>query len=267
MNTATEKFYDEILDWVLARLKPGRPFTLGVNGPQGSGKTTLTAALCERLASRGKRAVAISVDDFYLTRAEQVALAARHPNNPYWQQRGYPGTHDVALGARILEAVRSRAPGEVRVPRYDKSRHAGQGDRKPESEWIAVPTPLDAIFLEGWMLGFRPVPEEELPGEAFRCANRALADYEAWYRQLDGFLQLDPEDPHFVLDWRAETEEKMRAGGKAGMSAEEIRAYAEKFLPAYALYLPRLRQKAPGPGPVLRVRIAKNRLPFSMLTP
>ena len=58
-----ETFHDDVLLWLLGALKPSRVFVLGVNAPQGGGKTTLAAALCKRLEAIGKRAVSISVDD------------------------------------------------------------------------------------------------------------------------------------------------------------------------------------------------------------
>ncbi|HEY8280505.1 MAG TPA: hypothetical protein VIH99_12825, partial [Bdellovibrionota bacterium] len=234
---------------------------LGLNAPQGAGKTTISRALCERLERAGKRALAVSIDDFYYTRQDQLALATRFPGNPYLQQRGYPGTHDLALGERTLKSLKSAAAGEVSVPRYDKSAHRGQGDRLPESAWPKVALPLDFVIVEGWMLGFSPAPEGVLPNESFRKINSFLNGYTAWHRELDGFLQLVPADPRYVLDWRAEAERKMREEGKGGMSDEEVRAYAGKFLPAYETYLPVLTANPPARNNILRIQIGKNRLP------
>ena len=67
-----------------------RPVIIGLSAPQGAGKTTLTRELCTRVAKDGCRMVSISIDDFYLSRAEQIALAKRYSDNPFLQQRGYP---------------------------------------------------------------------------------------------------------------------------------------------------------------------------------
>lgn len=261
VSTPTEKFYRSIFDWVALRLSKDEPGVLiGVNGPQGCGKTTLTKALCAMFAEKGKRAISISIDDFYLTRSEQKRLAADFPNNPYLQQRGYPGTHDIELGARTLRSLKHGDMG-VSIPRYDKSLHSGQGDRVHEKEWAQVEGTVDLVFLEGWMLGFTPVEPRRLPNEHFAEINRQLEAYRDWYRQLDGFLQLAPEDYRFVLDWRVEAEQRMRAGGKPGMSDAEIRAYVEKFLPAYETYLPQLDKHPPLMRNRQRIVIGKNRLP------
>lgn len=70
----------------------GRPFFVGLNGVQGVGKTTLVRALAQTLQEReGLATLVVSIDDFYLTHADQLALAAAHPDNALVQYRGEPG--------------------------------------------------------------------------------------------------------------------------------------------------------------------------------
>ena len=69
------------------------PLLVVVAGPNGSGKTTLVRALAARLREEeGLETLVCSIDDFYLTHADQRALAAAHPDNPLVQVRGEPGT-------------------------------------------------------------------------------------------------------------------------------------------------------------------------------
>lgn len=71
---------------------PTKPFIIGLNGVQGVGKTTLVKALAEMLDDReGLKTLVVSIDDFYLTHADQLALAAAHPDNALVQNRGEPG--------------------------------------------------------------------------------------------------------------------------------------------------------------------------------
>src|SRR5262249_44027257 len=150
---------------------------LGINGPQGSGKTTLAKSLCQSLATVGKNAVNVSIDDFYYPRHTQIWVAQQHPDNPYLQQRGYPGTHDIKLGVEVLQALKGLdKPGTVKIPRYDKSLHGGLGDRLPESDWSTIAGPLDVILFDGWMLGFKPVAENKLPNLHFRQINSFLTN-------------------------------------------------------------------------------------------
>ncbi|MDB2668195.1 P-loop NTPase fold protein, partial [Luminiphilus sp.] len=64
----------------LATASP-RPIIVGINGSQGSGKSTLSAYLSQIMPRLlGVDCHIISIDDFYLTRARRVKLAsAVHP--------------------------------------------------------------------------------------------------------------------------------------------------------------------------------------------
>lgn len=248
---------------ILGRAAGKRPLVFGLNGPQGCGKTTATSAAVELLRDKHQlRGIAISIDDFYLTRAEQVQLAAAHAENPYLQQRGYPGTHDIRLGSETLTRLKGiNVTGQpVAIPRYDKSLFGGEGDRLPESEWLMVTPPLDYVILEGWCLGFTPVPESAIQTAPLLEVNRLLARYAEWYTLLDAFIQIKAQNIRDTVRWRVEAEQKMRAQGKTGMSDERITAYIEQFLPAYELYLPTLELNSALPKPRRVIEISENRL-------
>jgi D-glycerate 3-kinase len=217
----------------------GRPCLIGIQAPQGGGKTTLVSHLLAQLPALGLRGTGVSIDDFYLTREGQLRVAEAHPGNPYLEHRGYPGTHDVDLGEATLASLRTpgeAGAGRVRVPVYDKSAHGGRGDRAPESTWREVTETIDLVFVEGWMLGFSPVLESTLADPCLVAPNRALAAYDRWHRLLDSFVVLRATDPNFVLRWRVEAEEAMRASGKPGLNRAAIEDYIRRFLPAYATY-------------------------------
>jgi D-glycerate 3-kinase len=214
-----------------------RPVVVGLQAPQGAGKTTIGTRLLAALPGLGLRGASVSIDDFYLTRAEQLALAAAHPGNPYLEHRGYPGTHDIDLGERTLAALRELGAGRsTRVPVYDKSQHGGRGDRAPEPEWRDVTGPIDLVIVEGWMFGFEPVPDSQLPDPRLAVPNHALAGYDRWYQHLDAFIVLRPLDWNYVVKWRVEAEENMKAQGKPGLSRADIEDYVRRFLPAYATW-------------------------------
>ena len=52
------------------------PVFIGISAPQGCGKTTLTNTLIKLFARNNLRAIAISLDDFYLRGADQEVLAS-----------------------------------------------------------------------------------------------------------------------------------------------------------------------------------------------
>ena len=68
------------------------------------------------LTAAGSVAAAVSLDDFYLTRARRHALA--RTVHPLLATRGVPGTHDLPLLLDVLLRVRSGRP--VRLPVFDK---------------------------------------------------------------------------------------------------------------------------------------------------
>jgi D-glycerate 3-kinase len=236
-----------------------KPLFVGITGPQGSGKSTLADAVVLGLAERGLRGIAVSIDDFYRTNAEQRELAARYPGNPYLEHRGYPGTHDVGLGVAVLDALASRVAGTALVPVYDKGAHGGRGDRASASRQVR--TPVDVVVLEGWLLGFRAVPPETIDDPHLRAANALLPPYDAWLDRLGALVHLDAEDVHSIVRWRVDAERTRRAETGIGLTDDEARDYIERFLPAYRTYVSALRDSPPV-TPHLRITLAEDRLPL-----
>jgi D-glycerate 3-kinase len=231
--------HSRVLEFCLSQLasRPARPLVIGLQAPQGAGKTTLVSKILTILPSHGLRGAAVSIDDFYLTRAGQLAVAAAHLGNPYLEHRGYPGTHDIDLGEETIDALKhAGAATRVRIPVYDKSAHGGRGDRAPATAWRDVDGPLDLVFVEGWMLGFETVDNDLVEDPHLRVANGQLPPYGRWHRQLDAFVVLRALDDRFVLRWRVEAEESMKARGLPGLSRDDIEDYVRRFLPAYALW-------------------------------
>lgn len=260
-----ESFYAFLWPWIATVVRnaatPG-PTLIGLSAPQGAGKTTLTERLCRIAAEDGLRGVSLSIDDFYLTHQAQLELARHHPENPYLQHRGYPGTHDVDLGLQVLQSLKNIGlQGSVPIPSYDRSALGGLGDRRPRREWPIARAPLNFVLLEGWMLGFTTLPSDGLTDPNLRVINEYLRPYASWHALLDAFIWLEAEDPRLMLDWRVEAEKNARAAGRGGMTTEQVTAFAARFLPAYLAYLPQLAIRPPITGPMLTVMIGRDRLP------
>lgn len=151
-----------------ARVSPGStspPLMVGVQGPQGSGKTFLSSLLADTLrATPHSLSVAVlSIDDLYLPHDGLVALANAHPHNGLLKGRGQPGTHDLPLGLAVLNSLREINDGAARavqLPRFEKSLHGGEGDRVDGGP--VARAPLDVVLLEGWCVGFYPIADGEL---------------------------------------------------------------------------------------------------------
>jgi D-glycerate 3-kinase len=251
-------WHDELGDWIRSLPRPpSGPLVVGINGPQGGGKSTLAAALVAAAAARGEPWVALSVDDVYVPREQQAALAARFPGDPLMAVRGAPGTHDVALGVAAFDAL-SGTSGVVRLPSYDKSAVGGLGDRRPEGEWAEQALPVAVVLFEGWMLGF---PQVATVPPSLGRANAALPAYVAWTARLHAMIQLRMVDPGSVVRWRVEAERAMRARLGRGLSDEEARAYVERFLPFYEIYPEALAQRPPVPSRHRVVWLGDDRAP------
>lgn len=191
-------------------------FVVGLCGAQGSGKSTMARSLWALLESQGLSCAVVSLDDLYLTRTEREALAERA--HPLLITRGVPGTHDVRLGIETLEAL--KRPGEVALPRFDKS----SDDRRPIDAWPRVQAPVQVVLFEGWCVGAapqddaalaRPVNslecEQDPDGRWRRFVNDALrTDYQALFALLDMLILLQAPSFDVVYAWRLEQERKLR---------------------------------------------------------
>jgi len=208
----------------------------GISGLQGSGKSTLAAQLAAAAAARGRRTVAVSLDDFYLDAPQRAALAREV--HPLLATRGPPGTHDVALACEVLDALRERRP--VRVPRFDKL-----SDRRlPVADWPQVDA-ADLVVFEGWCLGAtaedasaldaplnRLERDEDADGRWRRHCSAALArDYPALWRRIDRLLFLQPPGFEVVPEWRWQQEQALRAAdpGARGMDRDALARFVQHY--------------------------------------
>lgn len=275
------QYYLPVFFWADAQLAARRasgapgPLVLGISAPQGCGKSTLCDALCVLFERNARSAAAVSVDDFYLTNADQRALAAAHPGNPLLELRGNAGTHDMALGTSSLRALRAATqPGAtVPIPRYDKSAYQGRGDRADPSIWPSVPSPVDVVLFEGWMLGFRPLESEAVAAVDPHLipVNDALRGYkEAWDSFADAWLVVRVDDPSYAHRWRLQAEQAQRAAGRPAMTDEEVKGFVDRFMPGYRAYLPGLYAAGPTtaqPGALLVVQVDEGRQPLAQQQP
>ncbi|KIL68786.1 hypothetical protein M378DRAFT_184684 [Amanita muscaria Koide BX008] len=255
----------------LLQLKQHRPLFVGIQGPQGSGKSYTSSLLQNYLSSEplNLRVGVLSIDDLYLPHAGLRSLAESNPENRLWSGRGQPGTHDLDLGVRIFAALKE-GQAKIELPRFDKSLHNGEGDRLPmdgSGVIISQPPSLDVVLLEGWCVGFYPIGLEEIErtwygdwaDESARLGivglttlsdvakiNEKLHDYAKLWSFLDLLVQLKPspklpsEAPSkysLVYKWRLEQEHYMKShNGGIGMSDDAVKAFVDRYIPGYVFF-------------------------------
>ena len=216
-----ETCYWPLVQWLLKRHPGDGARLIGINGAQGTGKSTLADFIKLVLESGGKKSVAVlSIDDFYLTRAERQALSRE--KHELLATRGVPGTHDTAMLRATLDALRSLGPGAAyHLPRFDKA----SDDRTLATDWPTVTGPLDVIILEGWCVGSSAQDEIELgtpvndlerrrdpDGSWRRYVNERLAsDYAELFAELDALIFLKAPSFDAIYRWRLEQEQKLAA--------------------------------------------------------
>ena len=218
----------------------GRPIIAGLCGAQGSGKSTMAARLAARLETTGVTTAVLSIDDFYLTRAERADLG--RDVHPLLETRGVPGTHDLNLAHRTIGALVSETDGVVAVPRFDKVRD----DRAPLTEWPCFRAPVAVVILEGWCVGAHPIPEDDLAGPINalerdedvggrwrRHVNAALmGSYRDLFDRLDLRVLLRAPDFAYVHAWRLEQEAGLARASIASLPPMDATSIA-RFIAHY----------------------------------
>jgi len=214
-----------------------RPAIFAIAGLQGSGKSTLATQIATMARAQDLSVAVLSLDDFYLTHAQRQTLAQQV--HPLLAMRGPPGTHDVALACRILDALREAGP--VALPRFDKL----SDDRVPEAHWPRVDGSVDLVIFEGWCLKTpsesaqalrEPINalerDEDSNGHWRRWCNQALErDYPALWQRLDTLWFLRGPGFEVVPDWRWQQEQALQHAdsSKAAMTRPQINRFVQLF--------------------------------------
>ncbi len=214
-----------------------RPVIVGLNGAQGSGKSTLSQYLSQMMPMQfGVNCHVLSIDDFYLSKAKRKKLAASV--HPLLAIRGVPGTHDVprlldALAGFIEPAVQS-----VTVPIFDKLKD----DRTRRVHKIQKSAKPTIVLFEGWCVGI-PAQRQlalSVPASSFEFSNdnngvwrsyvneRLGADYADVFKLLDRLSMLKPPCFEAVYDWRVDQEIRLVARRRQEFSSESIRGMSVK---------------------------------------
>ncbi|HJO11085.1 MAG: hypothetical protein QGG67_08685 [Gammaproteobacteria bacterium] len=217
-------------------------YLLGINGAQGTGKSTLANLLVSLLSDKGHKVVQLSIDDFYLSRADRHDLA----NNihPLLATRGVPGTHDIALALRLIHQLLSTdLEQSIAVPRFNKA----VDDPFPESAWQWAEKTCDLVILEGWFVGSKPQEEAELAIPVNELESNEDADgtwrgyvnqqlggqYQELFDRLDSLIFLKAPGFDQVFQWRSLQESKLAeqqpTAANTLMNPQQLQQFIQHF--------------------------------------
>ena len=190
---------------------------VGINGAQGSGKSTVARLVADALERfHDLRPALLSLDNFYLGRPPRYRLESEV--HPLCVTRGVPGTHDVPLMVQTFNALdcagaRTRTP----LPAFDKL----SDDRLAREVWPGFEGRPDVILFEGWCVGLQAedVPdwagpinalesEEDPEGEWFQWSLATLRDdYRAIWRRIELLVSIEMPDFEAVIESRLKQEQ------------------------------------------------------------
>ncbi|HLD39584.1 MAG TPA: P-loop NTPase fold protein [Candidatus Nanoarchaeia archaeon] len=223
---------------------------VGIQGGQGTGKTTIVQFLEKQLKKKGFKVQSFSLDDFYQSWKERKKLQEKYSHNLFYQiSRGLPGTHRVKFLLETLQ--RAKAGKNFEIPIFDKSKYDGKGEILSKTK--KVKGRQDFLILEGWCVGMPAVSSQQLldicrrNGIDLRKLDPTLQDhkvvlafvkeYQPVWKLLDYIVMLKADSPEVHKKWRLLQEQKLKEKKGQGMSKQEVHAFVEPFLPfTYVCY-------------------------------
>ena len=243
-----------VLNRIKSLSKKDQTVIVGIQGGQGTGKSTLSSFLKDELKKEGYKVQAFSIDDFYKTNEERQKLRQKYKNNPFYQiSRGLPGTHRVDFLLKTLKLIKQGRNFEI--PVFDKSLHNAQGDVLKKT--IKVKGRQDFILFEGWCVGISSASAEELKKI---CEKNKIAlknidptlkyskvvlnfakKYKPLWKFMDLMIMMKPSSAELHKKWRLQQERELKKKKGRGMDKQKVFEFVDIFLPFTYLCYERMR--------------------------
>ncbi|MDC3037821.1 uridine kinase [Candidatus Pelagibacter sp.] len=252
-ETSTEKFGNKqgmiknylipICFWVAKKADNKKPYFVGLAGGQGTGKTTISSIIKIILEKYFKLKVfKISIDDFYKTRKERLALSKKV--HPMLLTRGVPGTHDISMMLDFFKKSKAKKFKNMKLPNFNKA----IDDRFPKNKWNTINKRPDVIIFEGWCVGARAETNKTLKKSVNsmekandhklvwrKYVNQQLkTKYKKLYSQLNCMIYLKAKNFSLLQKWRLKQEHKLwlktkKKGGHKIMSKGDVINFMQTY--------------------------------------
>ncbi|WP_440908206.1 uridine kinase [Candidatus Pelagibacter sp.] len=252
-ETSTEKFGNKqgmiknylipISFWIAKKADNKKPYFVGLAGGQGTGKTTISSIIKIILEKYFKLKVfKISIDDFYKTRKERIALSKKV--HPMLLTRGVPGTHDITMMLDFFKKSKARKFKNMKLPNFNKA----IDDRFPKKKWNTINKRPDVIIFEGWCVGARAETNKTLKKSINsmekandhklvwrKYVNQQLkTKYKKLYSQLNCMIYLKAKNFSLLQKWRLKQEHKLwlktkKKGGHKIMSKGDVINFMQTY--------------------------------------
>ncbi|MDA9697603.1 uridine kinase [Candidatus Pelagibacter sp.] len=252
-ETSTEKFGNKqgmiknflipICFWIVKKADNKKPYFIGLAGGQGTGKTTISSILKIILEKYFKLKVfKISIDDFYKTRKERIALSKKV--HPMLLTRGVPGTHDINMMLDFFKKSKAKKFKNMKLPNFNKA----IDDRFPKKKWNTINKKPDVIIFEGWCVGARAETNKTLKKSINsmekandhklvwrKYVNQQLkTKYKKLYSQLNCMIYLKAKNFSLLQKWRLKQEHKLwlktkKKGGHKIMSRGDVINFMQTY--------------------------------------
>ena len=252
-ETSTEKFGNKdqmiknylipICFWIVKKADNKKPYFVGLAGGQGTGKTTISSIIKIILEKYFKLKVfKISIDDFYKTRKERIALSKKV--HPMLLTRGVPGTHDINMMLDFFKKSKSKKFKTMKLPNFNKA----IDDRFPKNKWNKINKRPDVIIFEGWCVGARAETNKTLTKSINsmekaddhklvwrKFVNQQLkTKYKKLYSQLNCMIYLKAKNFSLLQKWRLKQEHKLwlktkKKGGHKIMSKGDVINFMQTY--------------------------------------
>jgi D-glycerate 3-kinase len=229
--------------WIAKKADNKKPYFVGLAGGQGTGKTTISSIIKIILEKYFKLKVfKISIDDFYKTRKERIALSKKV--HPMLLTRGVPGTHDISMMLDFFKKSKAKKFNKLKLPNFNKA----IDDRFPKNKWNTINKRPDVIIFEGWCVGARAETNKTLKKSINsmekandhklvwrKYVNQQLkTKYKKLYSQLNCIIYLKAKNFSLLQKWRLKQEHKLwlktkKKGGHKIMSKGDVINFMQTY--------------------------------------